>query len=767
MMQLAQPAEQIADSRDEPDDAIQPKADLVPGTRNHVSSSCDSMSRFSSRNARPRRPAAAAHARRAESPACRRSAMRRIARSALARFYIRWMLQSDVDTAAIVQWQNAALWQRMSWVRTPLAAPITLPLRQPRLSSARARVPVAAPCSPKSNAARRRRQLAPPIAPATISSPEPPAGPTPPGSPASTRPSVPARALSRTSTPPSSTRSRSTTPSALCPPPSSFEGWLAATPPASASASKPRSASPTSSACATATPPSPQFVAALEPVRAAGKLGLLLFQLPPNFKADPARLAAFLARPALAPTPPAASPSSSATQSWFTDDDLRPPPPPQRRPLHRRKRRPRHPRGPHRRTSRCYPPPPQRRLHARRARRLRHPLHRTRQRRATSTSTSSTRTNPPARSTPPPCCASASPRPARRADDRQTPSPHADPADVHRTFHPRRLLSNGHLQTIVGNFLPRHDTLPRPQSRSSSKSPPRTARQIASQVLCHCHWQPLPSVRAARPTVIILHGLEGSSQLAVRRRQRQQALARRLQRHPHEHAQLRRHRAPHPHALPLRPLRRRRSPSCASSSTREQLAVHRPHRLLHGRQPRPQARRRPRPERPAAAPLASSASLPRSISPPPPTPSTTRTTASTSGKFLRALLKRFRRKAMLFPRAFDPQRAAGIRSLRDFDDRITALYSGFTLRRRLLLPRRRRPRPRPHRRPHAHPPRLDDPFVRLTPETRASIAANPNITFLETAHGGHCAFLATPDPANGNDGYWAEHTALRFLLAHT
>ena len=32
----------------------------------------------------------------------------------------------NFDTAAIVQWQNAALWQRMSWVRTPLAAPITL-----------------------------------------------------------------------------------------------------------------------------------------------------------------------------------------------------------------------------------------------------------------------------------------------------------------------------------------------------------------------------------------------------------------------------------------------------------------------------------------------------------------------------------------------------------------------------------------------------------------------------------------------------------------
>jgi uncharacterized protein YecE (DUF72 family) len=41
-----------------------------------------------------------------------------------------------------------------------------------------------------------------------------------------------------------------------------------------------------------------QFVAALEPVRQAGKLGLLLFQLPPNFKADAERLNSFLATPA-------------------------------------------------------------------------------------------------------------------------------------------------------------------------------------------------------------------------------------------------------------------------------------------------------------------------------------------------------------------------------------------------------------------------------------------------------------------------------------
>jgi predicted alpha/beta-fold hydrolase len=60
----------------------------------------------------------------------------------------------------------------------------------------------------------------------------------------------------------------------------------------------------------------------------------------------------------------------------------------------------------------------------------------------------------------------------------------------------------------------------------------------------------------------------------------------------------------------------------------------------------------------------------------------------------------------------------------------------------------------------------DDPFVRITSGTRSTIAANPHITFLATEHGGHCAFLAPSDTAAGNDGYWAEHTALRFVLAH-
>jgi hypothetical protein len=135
-------------------------------------------------------------------------------------------------------------------------------------------------------------------------------------------------------------------------------------------------------------------------------------------------------------------------------------------------------------------------------------------------------------------------------------------------------------------------------------------------------------------------------------------------------------------------------------------------------------------------------------------------------KFLHNLLRRFRRKAVLFPRAYDRNRATGIRSLREFDDRITALYSGFSsaddyynraaaarVLDRIVVPTLIL---------HA----LDDPFVRLSAETREKIVANSHISLIESRNGGHCAFLAQPDEASGYDGYWAEHTLLRFLLAH-
>ena len=62
-----------------------------------------------------------------------------------------------------------------------------------------------------------------------------------------------------------------------------------------------------------------QFLGSLEPARNSGRLGLLLFQLPPNFKADPALLDSFLHLAAFAgPVPPKLA-FEFRHESWFAD----------------------------------------------------------------------------------------------------------------------------------------------------------------------------------------------------------------------------------------------------------------------------------------------------------------------------------------------------------------------------------------------------------------------------------------------------------------
>ena len=58
------------------------------------------------------------------------------------------------------------------------------------------------------------------------------------------------------------------------------------------------------------------FFAAIQPAARAKKLGLVLFQLPPNLKADPVRLADFLAAPAFRRGPRIAF--EFRHESWFT-----------------------------------------------------------------------------------------------------------------------------------------------------------------------------------------------------------------------------------------------------------------------------------------------------------------------------------------------------------------------------------------------------------------------------------------------------------------
>ncbi|MGA7753347.1 MAG: alpha/beta fold hydrolase [Candidatus Sulfotelmatobacter sp.] len=130
--------------------------------------------------------------------------------------------------------------------------------------------------------------------------------------------------------------------------------------------------------------------------------------------------------------------------------------------------------------------------------------------------------------------------------------------------------------------------------------------------------------------------------------------------------------------------------------------------------------------------------------------------------FLMQLFRRLRTKARYFPDTFDVSRLRGVSSLRLFDDRVTAYYCGFTgaedyyaraaaanVVDRIAVPALII---------HA----ANDPFIRMQPETKQRIRANPHITYIETEDGGHCAFMGEPD-GNGDDGRWAEREVVDFV----
>ena len=136
--------------------------------------------------------------------------------------------------------------------------------------------------------------------------------------------------------------------------------------------------------------------------------------------------------------------------------------------------------------------------------------------------------------------------------------------------------------------------------------------------------------------------------------------------------------------------------------------------------------------------------------------------------FLSSLVRRFRRKASLFPDSYSTNGIGSIRSIRDFDERITAPYSGFQgaddyysrassgkVISRISIPTLVL---------HA----LDDPFIRITAETRDTLLRNSSIEYVESPWGGHCGFLATPsgepDTCEYRDLHWAEATLIRFLM---
>lgn len=130
--------------------------------------------------------------------------------------------------------------------------------------------------------------------------------------------------------------------------------------------------------------------------------------------------------------------------------------------------------------------------------------------------------------------------------------------------------------------------------------------------------------------------------------------------------------------------------------------------------------------------------------------------------FLLQLFRRFRRKVKLFPGSFDASRLRGVKTLREFDERVTAYYCGFTGADDYYARAAAANVVKRIARPALVIQAANDPFIRLLPETRQTFLSSPNITYIETENGGHCAFIGERGSDPTYDGRWAEREVVEF-----
>lgn len=99
-----------------------------------------------------------------------------------------------------------------------------------------------------------------------------------------------------------------------------LEGWLAATPPGFRFSFKAPQRITHFARLRDCGDPVQEFLASIDPARAAGKLGPLLFQLPPNFAGDRERLARLLELPAFRGKHKFPLAFEFRHESWFSDE---------------------------------------------------------------------------------------------------------------------------------------------------------------------------------------------------------------------------------------------------------------------------------------------------------------------------------------------------------------------------------------------------------------------------------------------------------------
>ncbi len=311
--------------------------------------------------------------------------------------------------------------------------------------------------------------------------------------------------------------------------------------------------------------------------------------------------------------------------------------------------------------------------------------------------------------------------------------------------------AGGHKMTLYAWAHPRRfPHLPPPVSRYFDVAPD-------ARVLARCHWQANPK---ERPTVLLLHGLEGSSDAHYMRGMADKAWARgsnvvRLNQRncggtEHLSRGLYHSGLTHDPLCVLRELRDRDGLvafGVAGYSLGGNLALKLAGELGASTFPEVKAFA-------AVSPVIELDTCMRALE--------RRENCVYQWNFCRNLQGRMRRKARMFPDAFDLTGLWKVWSIRAFDDRYTAPHHGFDGASDYY-----------HRasamrvidrvaRPAMILSAADDPFVPSEIFRAPEVAGNPHLRTIVTRHGGHCGFVSQP---NGYDGYWAERMVVDYLCS--
>lgn len=130
--------------------------------------------------------------------------------------------------------------------------------------------------------------------------------------------------------------------------------------------------------------------------------------------------------------------------------------------------------------------------------------------------------------------------------------------------------------------------------------------------------------------------------------------------------------------------------------------------------------------------------------------------------FVKNLMARYRRKVDLFPERYPRDGFGPIRTVREFDDEITAPCFGFKDAEEYYQAASAKKVIGKVTVPLLVMTAQDDPFVPLESLLRAKVEENPCVRFVAPEHGGHCGFVSR---FAGPERFWAEERIVEFCEA--